>query len=70
MKQFTRKQLYALMWSKPALQPAKELGISDVALGKTCKKHNVPKPSPGYWAKVHAGQVVPKPPLDEDDNGD
>jgi hypothetical protein len=42
---------------------AAELGISDVALAKRCKKLNVPKPSIGYWAKVAAGQKPEKMPL-------
>ena len=42
---------------------AKELGISDVALAKICKKLNVPKPPLGYWTKVEVGQQVRKPPL-------
>jgi hypothetical protein len=31
---------------------AMELGISDVALSKICKKHRVPVPGRGYWAKI------------------
>lgn len=30
---------------------AKEYGVSDVALGKICKKLLVPLPERGYWAK-------------------
>src|SRR5258708_13684482 len=51
-REFTRGQLHALVWSQPTSTIAKELGISDVALGKTCRKLSVPKPPPGYWAKV------------------
>lgn len=39
------------VWQKPSSQIAKELGCSDVALGKFCKKHNIKKPPRGYWKK-------------------
>ncbi len=46
-------------------QGAKELEISDVAIAKICKKLDVPKPKPGYWARLDAGktcerQALPK----------
>ena len=54
------------MWSAPTTQVATELGISDVALAKRCKKLNVPKPPLGYWAKVAAGQKPEKMPFAPD----
>lgn len=59
----SRQELYERVWSRPTVAIAAELGISDVALGKHCKKLNVPKPPLGYWAKVAAGQAPPKTPL-------
>jgi hypothetical protein len=59
-KELTRQELYEKVWSAPTTQVAAELGISDVALAKRCKKLNVPKPSLGYWAKVAAGQKPEK----------
>lgn len=59
----TREELYERLWSMPTTKVAAELGISDVALAKRCKKLNVPKPTPGYWAKVAAGQKPEKTPL-------
>ncbi|MET3449695.1 hypothetical protein [Ralstonia sp. 1138] len=50
-----RRQLYNLVWSKPRTQLAKELGISDVMIGKMCRQLNVPAPMPGYWASLAAG---------------
>ena len=38
-----RDDLYELIWSKPAVEVAKQFGISDVAVGKICKKLNIPK---------------------------
>ena len=61
----TREELFLLVWERPSQEIARELGISDVALGKRCKKLQVPKPPPGYWAKVKAGKRPRKPLLKE-----
>lgn len=60
---FTREEFYEMVWSKPLTHLAKELGISDVALHKICKKHDVPNPSLGWWAKKAAGKKVVQTPL-------
>jgi len=63
----TRKALYELVWTKPRSQIAKELGVSDVWIGKMCRRQNVPAPPPGYWANLVAGsrrrRRYVKPPL-------
>lgn len=59
----TRTELYDLIWSKPMLQLAKELGISDRGLAKKCERHKVPVPYRGYWAKIEAGKKARKYPL-------
>ena len=62
----SREELYKLVWSKPAVKIAKDLGISDVAVTKICKKLIIPKPSLGYWAKKQFGKrtrQTPLPPL-------
>ena len=48
---FTRQELFDRVWSTPLLVLAKEIGISDVALGKACRRARVPLPGRGYWAK-------------------
>jgi len=53
----TAEELEKLVWSKPATMLAKEFGLSDVMIGKRCKKLGVVKPKPGFWAKVDAGKV-------------
>jgi len=58
----SREELYELIWSKPAIKLAKELGISDVGLGKICKRMEVPKPTLGYWRKVEVGGQLPRKP--------
>jgi hypothetical protein len=52
----TREQLYEQVWSTPMSTLAGRYGISDVALAKTCKKHDIPRPGRGYWAQLAAGQ--------------
>ena len=59
---FTRKEsLCRLVWRQSVLSISRELGISDVALGKRCKRLGVKKPPRGYWAKVYALGPVGKP---------
>lgn len=62
-RQFTRSEFYELVWSKPMTHLAKEFGLSDVALHKICRKHDVPNPPLGWWAKHAAGQKVKRTPL-------
>lgn len=62
--QFTRKQLYDLVWSKSLTQLAKEYSISDNGLRKICKKHNIPLPKMGHWQKMQYGkklEIIPLP---------
>ena len=54
----TRNQLYERVWTVPIKTLAVEFGISDVRLGKICRKHNIPLPGRGYWAKVKAGKTI------------
>jgi len=62
---FTREQFYELVWSKPMTHLAKEFAISDVALHKICKKHDIPNPPLGWWAKKAAGKSVAQAPLEK-----
>ena len=54
--EFTRKELYDLVWSQPMKTVAVGVGISDVALAKQCRKADVPVPNRGYWARKQAGK--------------
>jgi hypothetical protein len=62
-KTFTREELYELVWSRPRTALAKELGLSDVAIGKHCVRARVPMPAVGYWAKLAAGGKTIRMPL-------
>ena len=62
-RQFTRTEFYDLVWSRPMTHLAKEFGLSDVALHKICRKHDIPNPPAGWWAKHAAGKKVQQTPL-------
>lgn len=47
----SRAELHDRVWSEPILEVAKSLGISDVGLAKACRRHDIPTPPRGYWAK-------------------
>jgi hypothetical protein len=48
---YTWQELFDKVWELPLLQIAKDIGVSDVALGKACRKAGIPLPGRGYWAK-------------------
>jgi hypothetical protein len=60
---YRRTDLYEEIWKDPVRTVAKRYGVSDVALGKICRKLNVPVPGLGYWARIRVGQTVSPPPL-------
>lgn len=65
---FTREQFYEKLWSMPTTKVAKELGCSDVMVGKICKEYGIPKPYLGYWAKLQHGKKPKKTPLPKDND--
>lgn len=62
-KTLTRQELYEQVWSMPMSRLAKQFHLSDQGLAKKCKKHNIPRPPVGYWAKLEHGKPVKKHPL-------
>jgi hypothetical protein len=60
---FTRQELYELVWKRPLSTIAKEIGISGSALGKACRRAGITRPDQGYWAKLKAGKPTQKRPL-------
>lgn len=59
----TRESLYARVWQTPMTKLAEEYGISDQGLAKICKRHAIPLPPRGHWAKKEAGKPVTQTPL-------
>lgn len=62
-QEFTRSDLYHLVWSEPLRSLSKKLGVSDVAIAKRCREAAIPLPGIGYWAKREAGKTVLQPRL-------
>lgn len=58
-----RSELYAKVWAAPVRALAQEVGLSDTRVATICKKHGVPLPARGHWAKVAAGRIVDSTPL-------
>jgi len=48
----TRAKLTKLVWQKPMMHLAKELGVTDVAIKKHCVKVGIELPSQGHWQRV------------------
>jgi hypothetical protein len=59
----TRKELYDKVWSEPLIKLAKVYHLSDNGLRKICKKHDIPLPIAGHWAKVQNGHKVTQRPF-------
>jgi hypothetical protein len=67
----SRKELYEQVWNVPMRTLAKQYGLSDVGLAKICKKHDIPRPSLGYWRKKEVGKEpkqTPLPPKNSNEN--
>ncbi len=62
-REFSRQEFYEMVWSRPMTHLAKEFALSDVALHKICRKHGIPTPPLGWWAKQQAGKEVRRMPL-------
>jgi len=68
-KPISRETLYKLAWSEPMLSIGKKFGVSSSYLARIYSRLNVPRPAPGYWAKVAAGKSTYQPPLPEPEPG-
>ncbi len=55
--EFSRLELYQLVWSEPLRKLAQRLGISDVAIANRFRGAGIPLPGIGYWAKKDAGKA-------------
>jgi hypothetical protein len=65
-----RSELYKAVWETPASRLAPRLGCSDAWVKKVCRKHLIPTPPRGFWAKEEAGDAPPKAPLPKGDDVD
>jgi hypothetical protein len=62
-KTLTREALYNRVWSEPISKIASSFNLSDRGLGKLCKRHDIPVPPRGWWAKKQHGHKVTQPAL-------
>lgn len=60
---WNRVELYNEVWDQPLVKLSKKYCLSDVRVGKVCRKLRIPLPGRGYWAKRKAGKPVGQPPL-------
>lgn len=63
----SREELHRRVWSEPVSRLSQSLGLSDVGLAKACRRHGIPVPPRGYWAKRDAGKAPPAPDFNADD---
>ncbi len=61
--ELSRKSLFEMVWSQPMTKLAAQFKISDVALTKICRRHEIPVPGRGFWARVAAGYPLKRPEL-------
>lgn len=47
----SKSQLEKLVWAKPLVHAAKEIGVSDVSLRKRCLKLEIALPATGHWSR-------------------
>jgi hypothetical protein len=58
-----RSELHDRVWKQPVRAVAAEIGISDVAVAKACRKNGIPLPGRGYWRRKACGYNTPPVPL-------
>jgi hypothetical protein len=57
----SREELYGLVWAKPMLRVAEELGVSSSYMARVCTELRVPRPAQGFWTQFELGRA-PEPP--------
>lgn len=62
-KEFTREQVYEILWKKGAKHVADTTGVTGVDILKICRKFDIPKPGSGYWRQVALGKAPERPAL-------
>lgn len=64
----SRRRLYEELWSTPLGELSRKYNLSSEGIARACRRHNVPRPSLGYWSKKRAGWADPPPPLPPTDD--
>lgn len=63
-----RRLLYKVVWTMAVTSLARECGVSDQTISKTCKRYRIPTPPRGYWTQLKADPSLPIEPLPEPQN--
>jgi hypothetical protein len=66
----TREKLYELVWSTPMTKVAEQFGVSGSYMARVCYDLRIPRPEPGYWAKLAFGKAPTPQSLPEAQPGD
>lgn len=56
--EFSRKEIYEMVWEKPVRLVAEEIGVRYSDALKMCKENQIPTPPSGYWTKIQFGKDV------------
>ena len=67
-KKIKRSELHRMVWEEALSKLAPKLGLSDVGLRKICKRHNIPLPPQGYWARAPERRSPKRTPLPKPEN--
>lgn len=51
------EELKTLVWDRPVSTVAKELGVSNIAVSRMCKRRGISTPPRGYWQKKQSNAV-------------
>lgn len=69
LKDFSRQEIYDLIWSKPVAKVAADFGVSEVTVKNHTNNRRIPRPTPRYWSKIASGikpRMKPLPPSAND----
>lgn len=61
--EFSREELYNLVWENPLKNIASDYLLSYGSLKKICKSHDIPLPGRGHWSKIRFGKNPSQIPL-------
>lgn len=68
LKKIKRSELHRMVWEEALSKLGPKLGLSDVGLRKICKRHNIPLPPQGHWAKAPERRLSKRTPLPKPEN--